>query len=140
MKFHEIIPGLIAGKKYCCKNQKYLYQYIYHDGNDEILWSNDTFVPKDMITTSLYNTTVEWEEYKEYAKDLDFVEAYRLAFYEDAIIKSYSDPYYTYACDENGRFCKWKNSDQSLGAPLVIAKNILDKWHVVGYKGEWNEV
>lgn len=130
MKFHEIIPGLIAGKKYCCKNQKYLYQYIYHDGNDEILWSNGAFVPKDMITTWLYNTTVEWEEYKEYPKDLDFVEAYRLAKEDGAIIKtSWSDGYH---CQDNGG----KTLVSSSGCQFLPNHDILSKWHVVGYKGE----
>jgi len=131
MRFHEIIPGLLDGKKYRCKNWKDATRHIYadlYDFGDYDICDNDSFVDETAIGVWLISGYDEWEEYKEYPKDLDFVEACRLDRDHGAIISTTGRVKYDW---ENGMLCEY-----STRKPFEPDLFIFQNWHVVGHKGE----
>lgn len=132
MKFHEIIPGLLAGKKYRRQDWKdatdHIYADVHDDGSYNICEVHHYTVDEEEIGNWLTDGYDEWGEYKEYPKDLDFVEACRLARDNDAIISTTGRvKYYWY----NSMLCECSTSK-----PFEPDLFIFHRWHVVGYKGE----
>ena len=77
---------------------------------------------------SILSEPEEWEEYKEYPKDLSFIEACRLACENGAIISTTGRVKYD-----------WHNGilrEYSTRKPFESDLFIFHEWHVVEYKGE----
>jgi hypothetical protein len=131
MKFHEIIPGLIDGKRYRRRNWKdatrYIYADVYTDGSYDIC-DNDSFVVDSSIGNWLTSGYDEWEEYKEYPKNLSFIEACRMAKEDGAVVSTGSRSNY-----------EWDDGALRMQHSVYVIftdECVFDKWHVVYYKGE----
>lgn len=134
MKFHEIIPELLAGKRFVCndwiRESRHIYAVLHDDDSFHLMWSdNDSRVTTAAIGAWVMLSSDEWEEYKEYPKNLDFVEACRLARDNGAII-SIGGVDDVYDWHDGGLSEYWS------GDPFEPDSSIFQTWHVVGYKGE----
>lgn len=141
MKSSDIIALLEEGKKVTKKSwegDSYVMlvditHFVYSWEKKYIRIHKQT-CSENYVMQSILSEPDEWEEYNSYPRDLDFLDAYRLAKEEGAIIKS--DKTMEFYCDGND------NALKSSGGFSTFNPNetILDKWDVVGYKGKWNEV
>ena len=72
-----------------------------------------------------------FDQYKEYPKNLDFVEACRLAREDGAIISPEGSD-----CFDNYDWYDGTLGEFYSGDPFYPDNCVLQKWRVVGYKGE----